>query len=63
MSVFQAGDKVFLNLERTGWFQQTNCRFDNGFDKGLGLEEIRIKDYSQVCFFKNGVDGNAINGE
>lgn len=67
MSVFQAGDGIFLKLERSRWFQQTlksrSCEFDNGFDMGLwgeGAGEFSITDNSWVHFFKNRVDGNDI---
>lgn len=67
MSVFQAGDGVFFNLERSGLFQQTLKRyklFDNGFDMGLWeAGNGEFKDDSQVYFFKNRADGNEINGE
>lgn len=67
MSVFQAGDGVFFNLERSGLFQQTLKRyklFDNGFDMGLWeAGNGEFKDDSQVYFFKNRADGNEINRE
>lgn len=67
MSVFQAGVGVFVNLKRSGLFQQTLKRyklFDNGFDMGLcEAGNGEFKDDSQVYFFKNRVDGNEINGE